>query len=216
MSPLLIVIIIVISAFIFLRLKRKQLHVKRSQLVDSFVFPDKVYERVQAEYPHLSKREVQSVIEGLREYFQISLLAKRKALAMPSQAVDVAWHEFILFTREYHHFCNKALGRFLHHTPAEAMSSPTIAQEGIKRAWRLSCFRESINTQSPQRLPLLFSIDAKLKIENGFKYSLNCQGKKGDQYCASHIGCGSGCSGGSSDSHSSNDSGCSSGGCGGD
>lgn len=216
MSPLLIVIVIVISAFLFFRLKRKQNNAKRTQLIDAFVFPDKVYEGVQAAYPHLSKREVESVIEGLREYFQVSLLAKRKALAMPSQAVDVAWHEFILFTREYHRFCHQALGRFLHHTPAEAMSSPTVAQEGIKRAWRLSCFREGINVRSPQRLPLLFAIDAKLKIENGFKYSLNCQGKKGDQYCASHIGCGSGCSGDSGNSHSSNDSGCSSGGCGGD
>ncbi len=51
---------------------------------------------------------------------------------MPSQVVDDAWHEFILFTRAYQQYCNKALGRYLHHTPAEAMDSPTIAQEGNK------------------------------------------------------------------------------------
>ncbi len=35
----------------------------------------------------------------------------------PSHIVDLVWHEFILFTRFYHHFCNKHYQRFIHHTP---------------------------------------------------------------------------------------------------
>jgi len=38
---------------------------------------------------------------------------------MPSEIVYVAWHEFLLFTREYQVFSQKAMGRFLHHTPTE-------------------------------------------------------------------------------------------------
>ncbi|SPZ13115.1 Uncharacterized conserved protein [Pseudomonas aeruginosa] len=53
------------------------------------------------------------------------------------QVVDVAWHELILHTRLYQHVCRKGLGRFLHHTPAQAMRSPRQAQEGIQRAWKL-------------------------------------------------------------------------------
>ena len=95
-------------------------------------------------------------------------------VSMPSQVVDVAWHEFILYTRPYEKFCKKGLGRFLHHTPTEAMSSPTVAQDGIKRAWRLSCARHKIDPARPAELPLLFSIDKQLNIEDGFIYSKNC------------------------------------------
>lgn len=118
---------------------------------------------------------------------------------MPSQVVDDAWHEFILFTRSYKAFCNKALGRFLHHTPTEAMSTPTLAQEGIKRAWRLACAKEHISPGNPTRLPLIFAIDSMLNIPNGFTYTLNCQDKHspayGEGYCAGHIGCSAGCAG---------------------
>ena len=35
----------------------------------------------------------------------------------PSVAVDMAWHEFILFTRSYHQFCETHFGRYIHHHP---------------------------------------------------------------------------------------------------
>jgi len=48
---------------------------------------------------------------------------------MPSRMVDIAWHEFIIFTRAYADFSSKATGRFLHLPPTEAMQSPVSAQE---------------------------------------------------------------------------------------
>jgi hypothetical protein len=35
----------------------------------------------------------------------------------PSPIVDEAWHQFILFTREYAEYCNSVAGRFIHHEP---------------------------------------------------------------------------------------------------
>lgn len=35
----------------------------------------------------------------------------------PSLQVDLAWHEFILFTRLYHGFCEQHFSRFIHHSP---------------------------------------------------------------------------------------------------
>ena len=46
---------------------------------------------------------------------------------MPSQAVDAAWHEFILMTREYQSFCDEAFGYYLHHTPEQALGEPMPA-----------------------------------------------------------------------------------------
>jgi hypothetical protein len=195
-----------------------------------FRFPDHIARRVRSAYPHLSDADCARVMEGLRQFFAVSILAQGRRVAMPSQAVDTAWHEFILSTRAYRDFCRGTLGRFLHHTPAEAMRSPTHAQDGIRRAWRLCCRQEVIDAGRPKRLPLLFAIDADLAIPGGFTYALDCRrarragsahagasGGGGGEYCAGHIGCssGGGCSGdGGGDGDG--DGGGDGGGCGGD
>ncbi|MCD8524058.1 MAG: hypothetical protein LRY66_11760 [Saccharospirillaceae bacterium] len=193
----------------------------RARRIKEYAFPGTLKRKVAQRYPHLDETQLALVIDGLRDYFQICNIAGRKPVAMPSQVVDLAWHEFILFTRKYQEFCRSAFGRFLHHTPAEAMSSPTTAAEGIKRAWRIACARETISPLTPAQLPLLFAIDAQLNIEDGFFYLPNCEMPLTDAhkktpadttpYCASHIGCTSGCAGDGGCSGS-----CSSGGCGGD
>lgn len=37
----------------------------------------------------------------------------------PSARVDLAWHEFILFTRSYQVFCDEHLGKMVHHEPSD-------------------------------------------------------------------------------------------------
>ncbi len=181
-------------------------------------FHPAIRQKLKKKHPTLTEPQLDCVFLALRDYFYCCNRAKHRMVSMPSQVVDDAWHEFILFTRSYGQFCQKAFGRFLHHTPAEAMTRPTLAQDGIKRAWRLACVKEKLNPLTPTRLPLLFSIDAQLAIINGFIYHLHCM--PGDNgYCASHIGCGGGCSGDSDfdmsgDSDGGADGGCS-GGCGG-
>ena len=177
------------------------LRLRSNAASDSYIagygFPLRLKESLLQRYPHLNDAQLQQVLKGLREYLHISRMGRNQLIAMPSQAVDVVWHEFIWHTRLYQHFCQKAFGRFLHHTPSTAMRSPTSAQEGIRRAWRLACAREKINPKQPQRLPLLFALDAELGIEDGLRYSLNCRagnpGGQADGYCASHIGCSSDC-----------------------
>ena len=190
----------------------------RTAAIDSFPYAGFLDQRLAQRRPELNAAQRAEVLAGLQDYFHLCHSAGRRLVAMPSQVVDDAWHEFILFTRHYQKFCRLAFGRFLHHTPAEAMRSPTDAGDGIKRAWRLACAREGIDPQNPSRLPRLFALDAQLGIAGGFVYSLNCMalGASGNgSYCASHIGCSSGCSGdsGSSDSDGGADGG---GGCGGD
>lgn len=35
----------------------------------------------------------------------------------PSKNVDIGWHTFIMYTRDYAEFCDKIAGRFIHHEP---------------------------------------------------------------------------------------------------
>ncbi|MFT4925688.1 MAG: hypothetical protein ACI8WB_001783 [Phenylobacterium sp.] len=210
MENLFIVFIIAAVAVVFYSVYRKSAVVKRSEVIDSYQFPASISDKVREKYPHLTDQQLNLVIAGLREYFHICNLAGRKMVSMPSEVVDVAWHEFILFTKNYQQFCHGALGRFLHHIPAEAMNSATDAQKGIKRAWQISCKREHIAPKTPLTLPLLFAMDDKLAIPDGFIYSRNCKTNNrknannatpaiagaGIIYCAGDIGCSSGCGGG--------------------
>ena len=186
-----------LGGLVFAGLRRR----RRERFIDGYAFPPGIRERVRKRYPHLDDAQLDLVFDALREYFHLCRKAGRRLLAMPSQAVDAAWHEFILFTRNYQHFCRHGLGRFLHHTPAEAMRSATEAGDAIKRTWALACRRAGIDPAKATALPLLFAIDGQLAIADGFRYELDCtralaaaQGVA--VYCGTHIGCGAGCGGG--------------------
>jgi len=221
--------LIVLAVAAALALTTSALPHYRLRRLAQFQFPEHVARRVRNTYPHLDDAGCAAVMEGLRQFFAVSIHARGRRVAMPSQAVDAAWHEFILSTRAYGDFCRGTLGRFLHHTPAEAMRTPTQAQDGIRRAWRLACRREGIDPGRPDRLPLLFALDARLAIPGGFTYALNCRRRAvgttgagaadgGGSFCAGHIGCSSGGGGCSGDAGGDGDGGCSGdgGGCGGD
>ena len=183
--------------------------------------------KLRKRFPQYSDAEWDLVLEGLRDWFAINQSARGARLPMPSQAVDEAWHEFILFTHHYAAFCDEVLGRFLHHVPAEAMQSPTQAQSGIRRVWRFACDRERIRPRQPLRLPRLFAVDAALAFPNGFVYAVDCmrapQRDAGKPYCANTIACtaggcgsdGGGCGGGSDGGGCGGDGGGGCGGCGG-
>jgi len=113
--------------------------------ISEYKFNVSIRKKLIDNYPSLSDSDIDKVFEALKYYFYICNQANKSSVSMPSQIVDVAWHEFILFTKEYEKFCENAFGRFLHHTPTEAMKSKITAQEGIKRAWSHTCFRENIN-----------------------------------------------------------------------
>jgi len=206
-------IIPIIILLIFAYFWRKEQKRKRLRYIENYKFNPVLIRRVKEKIPDISDKNTTKLFDALRDYFYICSQAQGKMVAMPSEAVDIAWHEFLLFTKEYQTFCNKGIGRFLHHTPTEVMKSKTSAQEGIKRAWRLACAKEGINPQNPKKLPPLFAIDKLLNIKNGFTYTLNCKSKASGTsssscggYCATDIGCTSSCGSGSDGWFSSSDS----------
>ncbi len=178
-------------------------------------FPETIQEKVIERYPHLSNDDVQRAISALKTYFIICNRRNGQMVSMPSQVVDIVWHEFILHTRRYKEFCDHGLGGFLHHTPASEMKSTDDMIKGLGRCWRLSCDYEGIDYRSPSRLPLLFVIDEELQILDGYKYALDqgiegryrslsdnhglsssCGGGDSGVGCAGGGGCGGGCGGG--------------------
>ena len=54
----------------------------------------------------------------LREVLRfLHLISNCDGPLTPPLVLDLAWHEFILFTRAYSAYCQKHFGRFIHHTP---------------------------------------------------------------------------------------------------
>lgn len=202
---------------------RKKRRGRRIQFIRRVMFPESARRKLREMYPSMTAAQEGLVTEALRDYFRIAFLAQPRVVAMPSKAVDVLWHEFILATHEYHRFCQKAFGHYLHHVPNEAMDNPERVRDSLKRSWRLACTLEGIDPLKPNRLPRLFRVDAELNIPGGYHYALDCrQPGRDTPYCGSHVGCSS-CGGGSggggsvSGSNGAMDGGssCGGGGCGG-
>jgi hypothetical protein len=198
---------------------------KRRQFVRESLLPRFIAGKLREKYSHLSVSDTDLVMRGLRQFFITYLRCGKKFVAMPSQVVDAAWHEFILHTRGYESWCDVAFGKLLHHSPAEVLGKSAARNDGLRRTWYWACKEESIDPRYPSRLPLLFALDKKLNIPGGFTYAPDCKdidGNSGsDSYCGADFGDSGGGSGdsggfGGSDSSSdgSGDSGCG-GGCGG-
>jgi len=45
----------------------------------------------------------------------------------PTFEVDVAWHAFILHTRDYTNYCMERFGHYVHHEPGVEPSAPGLA-----------------------------------------------------------------------------------------
>lgn len=205
-----------------LRTARREKHIRE------FGLPYGLFKKLQQKHPEIDTKHHPLVARALRQFFLCYLKSGRKFVSMPSQIVDDLWHEFILYTRDYQQFCGKAFGGYMHHTPAVALGRGQNDDVGLRRTWRYACLEENINPKAPSRLPLLFAIDTKLGIANGFRYLPDCGKLKTDRqdnvHCGAHLGSGCG-GGGASDGWSGSDVGgesgvssgssCGGGGCGG-
>ena len=192
---------------------------KRAEFIQRYAFPPELRNRLQAN-TGLTLEQSGRVLEGLRQYFLACLAAQRKAIAkevgMPSKAVDAAWHEFIVLTKEYAKFCDQAFGKYLHHTPKAMMDTPTNAA----LANTLHQLRTPALTPAGWAMvgtvPLLFAIDRELGFKEGHMYDdsaiVGLEQMRQAQLAAASSGSGSGSDGGSSPTWSggadtSNDSG---------
>jgi hypothetical protein len=237
MAPFLIVLAVILATTSFVMWQRDR-KFARIEHIRTFSLPPGLYAKLQEKYPGLALKDCQLVGRALRQFFLAYAKSGYRHVSMPSQVVDDLWHEYILYTRDYETFCKAAFGRFFHHTPAARLSYSGASAAGLRRCWWHVCAEEYINPKQPQRLPLLFAIDSKFNIPNGFHYVPDCNGVKrqnsdgniGMVYCGGDFGDaslfgsdaesdgfgGSGSWGGWSDGGGGDGGGGDGGGCGGD
>jgi hypothetical protein len=134
---------------------------RRRAFIESYEFPLALKSKLRDELD--ADRPVNVALEGLREWYLACLEAGPDAtLGMPSRAVDIAWHEMILMTRTYHHFCERAFGYYLHHSPESVMQEPM--RDGLARTLAAV---ERNRALTMAGIPMLFAIDSELDLVDG-------------------------------------------------
>lgn len=76
----------------------------------------RVVERYVEEYGG-TREEAQRCFDTLKQFLAACALGGGDRVI--SKPVDNMWHAFILFTKDYHSFCDEYLGCFVHHTPTK-------------------------------------------------------------------------------------------------
>ena len=186
---------------------------RRRAFIEGYEFPMALKNKLREELD--GDRPIGVALEGLREWYLACLDAGPKAtLGMPSRAVDIAWHEMILMTRTYHHFCERAFGYYLHHSPEAVMDTPM--RDGLARTLAAV---ERNRALTMAGIPMLFAIDSELDLADGQQWAVqDIEALREHQRYVDYGSGGHGWSGASFAGCSSGDGGgggCGGGGCGG-
>ena len=58
------------------------------------------------------------IMEQTLAFLKVSAVTSDGTLS-PSTKVDIGWHTFLMYTREYADFCQQIAGRMIHHAPSD-------------------------------------------------------------------------------------------------
>ena len=83
----------------------------------------------------------------LKRYLVLRSRLRGATLPTP-RVVDQLWQVFLLYTRDYAHFCD-TLGGFIHHVPADAAPTPEQHAEDVRRYGELLAFYEETFRETP-------------------------------------------------------------------
>jgi hypothetical protein len=77
------------------------------------------------------------------------LRSRVRGATLPTpKIIDQLWQVFLLYTRDYAHFCD-TLGGFIHHVPNDAAPTPEQHAEDVRRYGELLAFYEETFREAP-------------------------------------------------------------------
>ena len=127
----------------------------RRRYIETYEFPKALQIKLQEELGDTRTADI--ALDGLRGWYLAYLYADGRLIGMPSKAVDEAWHEMILMTREYTWFCQQAFGHYLHHSPESTLD---VSMDAL--------LAETIALVDKHDLPMvLFTADIDARLEDG-------------------------------------------------
>jgi len=172
-----LVVVVTLTGFtIWSSLRKRQTDRTRVAYINAYQFPATLRGKLALKHANLNSEQLDLVFRALRQYFQAcreaGAVKRSRSVGMPSKVVDDVWHDFMLISREYTAFCNKAFGGYLHHAPdAEMKVSMPIALGNTLQAIKA---RKGTATGVAMLggIPLLFGIHSALAVEGGFEHDV--------------------------------------------
>jgi hypothetical protein len=83
--------------------------------------PEDITKRLKKNFPFnsMTSKDVGICIDEFKKFIAILMIGKnqKKGVAMTSNVIDEIWHEFVLFTLDYHEFSSMLGLEYIHHTP---------------------------------------------------------------------------------------------------
>ena len=100
-----------------------------------------VLNRYKKDYPH-NRLSAEDALAELTKYFWLCYQHRQAKKNNPDDLslnfvcamhedmmeIDDMWHTFLLFTHDYHEFCQHYFGEYLHHVPTTEKNKPTVAE----------------------------------------------------------------------------------------
>ena len=148
---------------------------ERIVFIERYRFPIVLRNRLAEALSTLDAAGLDRVLENLRLFFMLVATRPGVTLGMPSRAVDIAWHEFILLTREYTAFCDQAFGGYLHHTPQSGRTFERNAALGETHQAGIAFARSGLGAGVTLALgagagAALFELDRALAVPGGYQF----------------------------------------------
>jgi hypothetical protein len=103
--------------------------------------------RVQQRLVEREHWEEKHAAKAIRRYknFLILIAKYPDHLLAPAPDMDEAWHNHILFTREYFQACEEIFGGYLHHTPAQSSLSDEKERMEYAQQHTADLYRQEFN-----------------------------------------------------------------------
>ena len=70
----------------------------------------------------IADSEIGTAIDRFKGFIFLNAVGYSR-LSMPIKEIDIVWHTFLLFTAEYADFCDRYVGRFVHHVHVTSRNS---------------------------------------------------------------------------------------------
>jgi len=82
---------------------------------------------------------------ALKQYYAVALLDPANAHAVPVR-VDPWWHSHILHTEQYHRFCQRVVGEYMHHSPLDSTNVSQVENVRTLSAYTHEIVQKLFNT----------------------------------------------------------------------
>lgn len=93
---------------------------------------DRLTLRITTDHPDIDQAVARRIVGQAAAFVAASGQQPGQSLA-PSKLVDIGWHTFILHTTDYAQFCERVVGRFVHHVPTTDGEEPPDGGETRQR-----------------------------------------------------------------------------------